>query len=549
MQTNFNTHSWPRVVCGALLLWVSLAVPAFAADPLRLVVILVVDQFRADYIDTYGQQWTQGLRRLIDDGARFTDAAYPYLSTVTCAGHATIATGSYPATHGMIANSWWDRETRQLVRCTFDPQTPVISYGATDVIREGESAHRLLVPTLADEMRTQLDGDVRVATFSLKERSAITLAGQRADALLWLGDDGSWLASHEVGFQPVPLLVDVLSAQPITDALGDTWVRFTDSAGYRYTDDAIGERPPADWDRTFPHPLGGTTVTDHQFIERWKTSPWSDAYLGRLGVLAVDGLTLGQRDTIDYLGIGFSALDLVGHRFGPRSHEVQDMLLQLDQTIGQLLNELDRQVGVNRYVVALSADHGVSPVPEQMEAAGLDAGRVRGRTIRERVEGALEPRFGQGTYVASVTAGGVYFKPGVYERLKVDSVALEAAIEALATSPGVARVFRHEMLVAGKVAGGDSEARAVVSSFHPVRSGDLMFTQKPYWITGNAASHGTSNLYDRRVPVILYGLGIRAGRYNEPVTPADIAPTLGRLMGITLARPDGRGLHEALGRE
>ena len=105
------------------------------------------------------------------------------------------------------------------------------------------------------------------------------------------------------------------------------------------------------------------------------------------------------------------------------------------------------------------------------------------------------------------------------------------------------------MLVAGKVAVGDSEARAVVSSFHPVRSGDLMFTQKPYWISGNAASHGTSNLYDRRVPVILYGLGIRTGRYNEPVTPADIAPTLGRLMGITLARPDGRVLHEALGRE
>ena len=199
-------------------------------------------------------------------------------------------------------------------------------------------------------------------------------------------------------------------------------------------------------------------------------------------------------------------------------------------------------------MVALSADHGVSPVPEQMEAAGLDAGRVRMRSIRERVEDALEPRFGQGTYVASVTAGGVYFKSGVYERLKADSVALEAAIEALATSPGVARVFRHEMLVAGKVAAGDSEARAVVSSFHPVRSGDLMFTQKPYWISGNAASHGTSNLYDRQVPVILYGLGIRAGRYNEPVTPADIAPTLGRLMGITLARPDGRVLHEALDR-
>ena len=542
MQTRSDGHLWARIVCGVLLSAIWLTGPVAASDSPRLVVILVIDQFRADYIDTYGQQWTHGLRRLVDGGARFTDAAYPYFSTVTCAGHATIATGSYPATHGMIANSWWDRETGRSVRCTFDPQTPAISYGVTDVTRDGESGHRLLVPTLADEMRTQLDGGVRVATFSLKERSAIALAGQRADALLWLGGDGSWLTSRAFSSRPVTFVADVISTHPMTSAFGDAWVRTTDAAGYLYKDDAEGERPPAEWGRTFPHPLAGA---DRQFIERWKTSPWSDAYLARLGIWAVEYLDLGQRNTTDYLAIGFSALDLVGHRFGPRSHEVQDLLIQLDRTIGELLDELDRRVGTDRYVVALSADHGVSPVPEQMQAAGFDAGRVRMRTIRERVESTLVARFGPGTYVAGVRAGGVYFAPGVYERLEADPSALEAAIRMLEDTPGIAQVFRHKALAAGEAAA-DPEIRAVALSFHPDRSGDLMFTQKPYWISGSAASHGTSNLYDRRVPLILYGAGMCAGRYAGPATPADIAPTLGRLIGVTLARPDGRVLTEAL---
>ena len=537
--------SWTHVACGALLCAAILMGPAIAAAQVpRLVVILVVDQFRADYIETYGSQWTGGLRRLIDEGASFPDAAYPYHNTVTCAGHATIATGSYPATHGMISNSWFDREAGRSVRCTFDPDTPAVSYGATDVERAGESAHRFLVPTLADEMRTQLGGRVRVAMFSLKERSAIGLAGQRADALLWLGGDGSWLTSRAFSPTPVVFLADLMSADPLAAALGDTWARAAAPERYLHTDDAEGERPPAEWDRAFPHPLAGVDGADRRFLERWKTSPWSDAYLARLGVAATRSLELGQREATDFLGIGFSALDLVGHRFGPRSHEVQDLLVQLDRTVGELLDALDRQVGAGRYVVALSADHGVSPIPEQMQAAGIDAGRVRMRAIRERVEDALVPHLGPGTHVAAVTAGGVYFAPGVYDRLVAEPSVLDAAITALAESPGVGKVFRREMLMRGVPA--EPEARAVALSFHPDRSGDLLFTQKPYWMSGAAASHGTSNLYDQQVPLIFYGAGIRAGRYRGAATPADIAPTLGRMVSVTLARPDGRVLAEAL---
>ncbi len=546
MQLDRAGRAWTSIVCGVLCLLTPTVVPAVqAADRPRLVVILVVDQFRADYIETYEQQWTRGLRQLLDEGARFPEAAYPYLTTVTCAGHATIVTGSYPATHGMIANSWWDRASGSRVRCTFDPAMPAVSYGDRTLDHDGESPHRLLVPTLADEMRLQLGGGSRVATFSLKERSAIMLAGQRADALLWLGGDGSWLTSRAFSDRPVTFLADVMAAHPIAAAQDAAWRRAHEANRYLYVDAADGERPPAGWNRAFPHPLAGADGADAQFVERWKTSPWSDAYLARLAVAAVEQLESGQREAVDYLAVGFSALDLVGHRFGPRSHEVQDVLVRLDETIGTLLDELDTQVGAGRYVVALSADHGVSPVPEQMQAAGFDAGRVRMRTIRERVESALVPHFGPGTYVAGVAASGVYFAPGVYARLTANPRALDAAIDALRTSPGVARVLRRETLVAAR-GSADPDERAAALSFHPERSGDLIFTHKPYWISGNAASHGTAHLYDRRVPLILYGTGIRPGQYAGAATPADIAPTLARLINVTLAWPDGRVLTDAL---
>ena len=533
-------------VCGLIgLLTPTVVGAAQAVDRPRLVVVLVVDQFRADYVETYGSQWTRGLRRLLDEGARFPDAAYPYLSTVTCAGHATIATGNFPSTHGMISNSWWDRASGGRVRCTLDPEMPAVSYGDQTPGRDGESPHRLLVSTLADELRAQLGGGSRLASFSLKERSAIMLAGHRADALLWLGRDGSWLTSRAFSDGPVRFLADLLAAEPMAAAQGAAWRRTHDTDRYLYTDDAEGERPPAEWDRAFPHPLAGVDGADGRFVERWKTSPWSDAYLARLAVGAVEQLELGQRESVDYLAVGFSALDLVGHRFGPRSHEVQDLLVRLDETIGTLLDELDARVGAGRYVVALSADHGVSPVPEQMQAAGFDAGRVRMRTVEERVETALVPHLGPGDHVAAVTASGVYFAPGVYARLTANPPALKAAVEALRTSAGVARVFRRETVMAARGLT-DPDARAVATGFHPERSGDLMFTLRPYWISGNAASHGTSNLYDRRVPVILFGAGIRPGRYAGAATPADIAPTLARLVGVTLPRPDGRVLTDAL---
>jgi len=549
----------------AALLVVASATALLGAPPVQparetprpaLIVVLVVDQMRADYVDRYAHQWSHGLRRLLSGGASFGQAAYPYMNTVTCAGHATIATGAYPRAHGMILNEWWDRPTGTGVACTTDPAARPVPYdapaGAQAPDAGGDSAWRLRVPTLADELRAQLSLAPRIVSFSLKARSAIMLAGHRADAVTWLDDADRWVTSTAFASGPVPFVQRFVAANPVARDFDKVWTRALDERAYLFEDAGVGERPPVGWSTTFPHPLagdnGGGSAADQ--YTRWERSPFSDAYLGRLAEAAVDELGLGQGSGLDYLGVSFSALDRVGHPFGPTSHEVQDTLVGVDRTIGRLLDHLDRAVGPGRYVVALSADHGVSPIPEQMLAQGLSAGRIATREVVRQVEEVLEPWLGPGPHVAAIRYTDLYFRPGVYARLRDMPSALNAVIKAIRAMPGVWRVYRSEdMRDANAAISNDPILRAVALSHDPDRSGDLLVVPQPYWInSADAATHGTASLYDRHVPVVLYGAGIRPGEYLQPATPADIAPTLAFLAGVTLAAPDGRVLAEALDR-
>ena len=593
---NFQQKRVAWWMCAALLVPGLAPAPRYieAAQPWpsrarpKLVVLLVVDQMRADYIDKFQHQWTGGLRRLIDGGAWFRQAAYPYLSTVTCAGHATISTGTFPATHGMVLNAWWDRESGKGRGCTEDPRSQVISYSAA--AKGGHSPVRLAVPTFADELRAQMGPSSRIVILSLKPRSAIMLAGQRADVVTWFDTGaGSWVTSLAYTTSPVSFLEKFLQAHPVEKDFGKSWSRTLPDRAYLFEDNAADEKPPPGWTAIFPHGLKGQSNEPAQnqatgipseslagkpdigFYEAWVESPFSDAYLGRMAQAAVDALGLGKGRGTDFLGVGFSALDFVGHDFGPRSHEVQDMLVRLDATVGALLSHLDRAVGPGNYVVALSADHGVAPIPEQMSREGLDAGRIVTNQVVERVEQALEPLFGPGKpaknqsdsisrgslagkHVARMLYTDFYFAPGVYQKLAADSAAMQAAMDAILAVPGVWRVFRGDEL--GDLRDtGDRVARAAALSYYPGRSGDLIVVPKPYWFfvlaseelpPGPAATHGTAYAYDARVPLILMGRGIKPGEYLVPATPADIAPTLAFLCGITLARTDGRVLAEAL---
>ena len=513
----------------------------------KLVVLLVVDQMRADYVDKFSQQWTAGLKRLLERGAWFRLAAYPYWATRTCVGHATISTGSFPATHGIIGNTWWDRESAAHVPCTADPDVAAISYGAST--EAGNSGARLAVRTFADELGAQASGPTRVVTFSLKPRSAIMLAGHRGTAVTWFGERAPvWTTSSAYASAPKPFIAAYLKEHPVEADFGKVWSRALPESAYLYVDNAPVEQPALGWTSTFPHVLKGQSgKRDADFYLLWEKSPFADAYLEGMAEAAVDALHLGSEKATDFLGVSFSSLDLVGHTFGPFSHEVQDILVRLDATLGKLFDHLDRVVGPNNYVVALSADHGVAPIPEQVSLGKWDTGRVATDEVAGCVEKALKPLLGPGPYVAGLVGNDLYFAPGVYAKLLANPAARQAAGNAILSMRGVARVLWSDELLE-RPAADDPLRRAVALSSFPGRSGDLIIVQRPYWLMTPApgTDHGTAYGYDTRVPVLLMGSGIRPGEYLTAATPADIAPTLAFLCGITLARPDGRVLAEAL---
>jgi predicted AlkP superfamily pyrophosphatase or phosphodiesterase len=530
-----------------LAVFIAVVLGPQAQTPPKLLVVVVVDQLRADYLQRFDRHWHGGFRTLLDKGLVFDNARYPYLGTVTCAGHSTIGTGTLPHTHGMISNGWWLRDERRLVGCTADNAAMDISYGPP--VRLGNSAAHLMVPTLADELRMQKPG-ARVVAVSMKARSAITLAGHAGDAVVWFDDlAGSWATSQAYASGPVPAVKEFIDKNPYEKDLGREWTLMAPAGSYVNRDAGVGERPPSGWNGLFPHPLhgrgrGGTV--DQQFSDLWQSTPLADAYLERMAAALVDGFSLGQRTATDFLGISFSVLDDVGHNFGPDSREIEDVLRQLDVTLGVFIDRLDARVGRGNYVLALSADHGVAPI-----AIAPRGGRVATDDIRERIEEVLTTELGtlkKGTYVEAVNFSDVYFAPGVFDRLRANAKAMTAIERSIKEIPGVGAVLRADQLSTSST---DPTVRSAALSYMSGRSGDLMIVPSEYWYfsgrnAGFATTHGTLHEYDTHVPLIFFGGGITAAHVATPVTPADIAPTLGRLAGVTLSKAEGHALSEAL---
>jgi predicted AlkP superfamily pyrophosphatase or phosphodiesterase len=518
--------------------------PPTAAGRPKLAVLIMVDQMRADYVDRFKADWSHGLKRLVTQGAWFRHAAYPYLTTVTCAGHASVGTGAFPRTHGIVQNAWWDRDHQRMITCTEDANAHNIGYGVP--VGGGDSAVHLMTPTFGDVLRSERGA--HIVTLSLKARSAIMPAGHGGDAVTWLDDAGDgWATSSVFAESPVPAVKTFTDANPIEADFGKTWTRELPASRYAGADDAEGEAPPKGWTRTFPHELKGTTgKADADFRAQWQRSPFADAYLGRFAAALAESLALGKHGSTDLLSVSFSSPDLVGHGFGPRSQEIQDMYMHLDETIGALLDRLDALVGKDQYVVALTADHGVTPLTEQLQREGVDAGRINQTAVRDVVQQAAQAALGPGTYVARENGNDIYFADGAYAKLAAKPAAMQRVMDALLATPGIAKVYRAEE-IRGAAHSADRLARAAALSYFPGRSGDLILILKPGWeFSATGAMHGTATPDDQRVPILLMGFGVKPGEYQQAVTPADVTPTLAAICGVTLPRADGHALAMAL---
>lgn len=541
-------RAWGAVGSALLVVasWPGLARPPALDGRPQLLVLVVVDQMRAEYLTRYSTYWTSGLRRLIDEGARYEQAFYPYLNTVTCVGHATLGSGAWPRTHGIILNQWYRRDLRQVKSCTSDPAVRTVVYGGVPE-KEGHSAAQLRVPTLAERLRAQWPAS-RSVTVSLKPRSAIMMAGKNATAVTWIGA-GGWQTSTAFAANPVPAIARRADQHSFVRDRAAVWNRMRDVATYLGIDDGVGERPTYGWTTRFPHPMTPPNATPAEVLELWQSSPYGDDALGAMAAAAIDDFQLGQRDVPDFLGVSFSSTDLVGHDFGPDSHEVQDTLARLDRTLGGLLATLDARVGRDRYVLALSADHGVATVPEAAARAGRSAGRVPAARVAAAVEAALTG-LGPGRHVARSDYTEVYFTDATRARMTAERVA--PALMAIRALPGVAAAVWAPDLERGT--GLPEPLLSAVRASHVAdRSGDITIVPAPNWIFvlgddpegGDATTHGSLHDYDQHVPLVFLGAPFAPGRYQNAASPADVAPTLAATVGLTLTGIEGRPLTAA----
>jgi predicted AlkP superfamily pyrophosphatase or phosphodiesterase len=507
--------------------------------PPRLAVLIVFDQLRGDYLQRWHTLFEDGgFHRLEAEGAWFQNCHYPYALTMTGPGHASVATGCSPNKHGIIANDWYDRRAGKSVNCVGSDRYDIIP--PLSGKKKGVSPERLLSPALADALKQATRGKARVVSLSLKDRSAVLPGGKRPDACYWLDKDGNFVTSLFYRDRLHPWVRVANQCRLSERWYGTTWTRLRSGMDYeRWSgpDDAPGEAY-AGVRRTFPHPLAGkASLPDRSYQAALAMSPYGNDLLLDMARRAIDAEGLGTRDTPDLLAISFSSNDLVGHCWGPDSQEVLDTTLRSDLVLRALLSHLDRRVGRGRYFVALTADHGICPLPEASRTRGLDAQRIDPRLMWREAGAHLSKTFAiqKARWFESTHDKGAYLNRAVLRQHRLEQARVEYELAGwLRRQPGVAAVYTRTALLLGEP-GGDPIGRKVWRSFHAARSGDVLLVEKPLYLFTTylaGTNHGTPHPYDTHVPLIVSGPGIRPGIRSEPVTPQAAAVILARSLGI-----------------
>lgn len=535
------------------------ATPASKSVPSkpRLVVLVVIDQFRHDYLTKFGDLFPDGgFKRLMNGGAWLTDATYSHLHMTTSPGHSVIISGTYGYKTGLIANSWYDRTLKRRRRSLEDPKYAILGLKPDPAGRS--STRELIGSSLPDELRLSTNFRGKALSITAKDYSAMITGGKLGTAYWYEAALGAFTTSSYF-LKELPAWVTRFNDRKIPDAsFGKQWTYLLSKDLYDQRmgpDDAVGEENNRTSGTTFPHTItGGQTAPGPAFYNAYKHTPWGNDLELEFARQAIIEEGLGADDSPDLLVVGLSANDYAGHDYGPDSHEVMDMTLRTDRQLATFFTFLDQRVGLNNTLIVLTADHGVAPLPEQMAQRGLSAGRMGPDPLVRRVEASLDTLYGQDDWVLHLFETGLYLNYDAINRYKLRQEDVEqAAGAALVADSSIAAVFTRTQITNGWLP--DTPlARAVIHSFHPARSGDVIPIAAPYYLildeyssTDVGTSHGQPYEYDAHVPALFYGPWIKPGVYRLPVDIADLAPTICHLLGISLpAGRDGRVLGEII---
>ena len=522
----------------------------------KLVFMIVVDQFRYDFLERFEDLFgAGGFRRLMNEGAFFTNANYDYVPTYTAPGHAAIFTGSVPAQNGIVGNNWYDRRAGKVRLMVSDTDAHTVTNNGVEADAGAPSPRVLVGTTIGDQIRLSTNFQSKVIALSLKDRSAVLPGGQRPNGAFWFNNKSGTFVSSDYYFKVLPPWVKEFNSTKRPDTFfGAKWEQTLASDAYKraQVDNLAVQSSPLG--KKFPYVVtGGEEKPGANFYAAFELTPFATEYLADFARAAIEAESLGADQYTDLLSVSFSSPDLAGHAYGPDSKEVEDIYIRLDRVIADLLSYLDKRIGLANTIITVTGDHGVAPVPEYMKSLGIDADRISPSEMIAAVNKALGARFGGGDkWVVAFLNDQLYLDQKLIAERKADPAEAErVAGEAALAVAGVVTYFTRTQIVEGRMPSG-ALSRRVMNGFNRLRSGDVWLITKPFsfFIEGSfplATTHGSPYNYDTHVPVILFGAGVRAGRYNIECTPSDIAPTVAALLGIEQpSNRVGRVLVEAI---
>jgi len=515
----------------------------------KLVLVIVVDQFRYDFLERFKDHFgTGGFRKLVDEGAFFTNANYIYVPTFTAPGHAAVFTGSVPAQNGIVGNNYFDRTApnggANKVMVSDENANILTSYGKQSYTKTSRPASpRVLIgTTIGDQMRLANNFKSKVVSLSLKDRAAILPGGKEANGAYWYDQSSGTMISSDYYFTELPKWVNKFNADRIPEKSFDkVWDRALGPEAYATTESQTPDIKGSPLiERHFPYKInGGEKTPGEGFYTEFQYTPFASDYLAEFAKAAIDAESLGSDNYTDLLAISFSTTDLVGHAYGPDSEEVEDIYIQLDRTLANLLAYVDQKVGLNNTIIAMTGDHGVSPVPELLRVNKLDAEVIDPNKCKAAVNAALDKRYPASmstvassnktkpennpatnapasgpipkSWILDLVNDQIYFDKTVITARNADESEVEhIAGEALLTVPGISRYFTRTQIMLGQVPQGRLGTQ-ITNGFNSSRSGDVWLITKPFHFVAEGAittTHGGPYSYDTHVPVILFGPGI-----------------------------------------
>lgn len=511
----------------------------------KLVVLILVDQFRADYLERFRQDFLPprdaqgrpgGFLFLEREAAVHSRCFYDHWPTHTGVGHAAVSTGALPSVHGVVNNYWMDRETGRKVDVGRDSEQLLVG---TEGRLQGSSPMRLEAPTIGDAMKFHTGGKTKVFGVAIKDRASVLATGRMADRALWFeSKTGDWVTSTYYG--PLPDYVREVNESGWSETLHqEVWTPLLPLSRYSQQRLKAQKGVYDNWaslGETFPHRLnGGKSQPGPDSFEALTFSPQSLTGLFHMARLVVTNEGLGRDEIPDLMTVGVSTNDRVGHAFGPYSPEVHDITLRTDRELANFFRFLDSEIGLQDVLIVLTSDHGVAPVPEFSQRTRAMGGRISPEEIRAAVNQALSREFGAAEYVRGFYDPHLYFD---FRRLTSAQVerAEELAKSAVEKLEGVQYALLASHIRQGRHLKTPLERR-VSASFFRGRSGDLVILPRPQWIVSfdepKGTNHGSGWTHDTHVPLIVRGNGVPAGRYRQTCTPRDIAPTISEILKMT----------------